>query len=130
MKVGEVSLSSGRLVPFTSVFVENEVGQLVGCDAKIDTGFTGWLGLPDIYIDILGLEAIDTDMVRTADNELRSVKVYTANIVWGVSSYSVRVHEVGTMPLIGMSLLQGFVMTMDTRPGGAVLIETATDPIS
>lgn len=36
----------------------------------------------------------------------------------------------GTMPLIGMSLLQGFVETMDTRPGGGVLIETTTEPIS
>ena len=128
MKVGNVSLFEGRLVPLTSLFVENAAGQFVGCDAKIDTGFTGWLGLPRNYVEILGLTPIDRNFVRTADNQRRSVNLYHANVVWGKVTYAVRVHQTGTMPLIGMSMLQGFVMTMDTRPGGIVSIEPAVGP--
>ena len=129
MLVGNVSLSHGRLVPFASIFVEDAVGDLFACDAKIDTGFTEWLGLPARHIDELGLEAVDSDFVMLADNQERRVEVYVANVIWGLQRYSVRVHRVGTMPLIGMSLLQGLVLTMDARHGGAVEIVPATGPV-
>ena len=129
MLVGNVSLSHGRLVPFASIFVEDAVGDLFACDAKIDTGFTEWLGLPARHIDELGLKAVDSDFVMLADNQERRVEVYVANVIWGLQRYSVRVHRVGTMPLIGMSLLQGLVLTMDARHGGAVEIVPATGPV-
>ncbi len=129
MIIGEVSLSHGRLVPFASIFVEDAGGDLVACDAKIDTGFTEWLGLPARYIDALRLEAVDTDVVMLADNQEQRVEVYVANVIWGLQRYSVRVHRVGTMPLVGMSLLQGLVLTMDARHGGAVEVEPATGPV-
>lgn len=117
-------------MPFASIFIENAVGDLVVCDAKIDTGFTESLGLPDRYIDVLGLDAIDTDVVTLANNEEQRIEAYSANVVWGLERRSVRVHRVGTMPLIGMSLLQGHVLTIDARVGGAVEIEPATQSIA
>ena len=114
----------------TPVVFENAAGDLIPYHAKIDTGFTESIGLPREYIEALALEPIGTDTVRLADNQEHNVDVYTASVVWGSNRYIVRVHQLGTMPLIGMSMLRGFVLTMDTRPGGAVSIEAATGPIS
>ena len=128
MNVGTVIYDRGRMRAVSPVFFEDAHGGLSRWIAKIDTGFTGWIALPLRYIDMLGLQKAGTDIVRLADNQEHRIDVYFADIVWGAASYRVRVHQTGTMPLIGMSMLQGFVMTMDTRPGGIVSIEPAVGP--
>ncbi len=122
MRLGTVVLSRGRLLAVAAVFVEDSERDLVRFDAKVDTGFTEWLGLPAKDIEVLGLEVVGMDVVLMANNEERSIEVYSANVVWGLQHYNVRVHRVGTMPLIGMSLLHRHVMTMDARNGGAIEI--------
>ncbi len=117
-------------MPISPVLFENANGELVRIDAKIDTGFTEWLGLPTSHIEALGLEAVDTDVVMLANNQEQRVDVYLANVFWGLQHYSVRVHRLGTRPLIGMSLLQGLVLTMDARHGGAIEIEDSTERIA
>ena len=117
MLVGNVSLSHGRLVPFASIFVEDAVGDLFACDAKIDHWVYRVVGvcLPDTSTswDSRPLIPISSCWPTTRSD---AFEVYVANVIWGLQRYSVRVHRVGTMPLIGMSLLQGLVLTMDARP--------------
>ncbi len=127
MLVGRVNQSNGRLVPLASLILENSVGEVVAFDAKIDTGFDGWLGLPNDYIEALGLEAIDTDLVTLADNQQRPIDVYTAEVIWGQQNQTVRTHRAGTMPLIGMSMLDGHTLTIDARNGGSIELTPTGD---
>lgn len=130
MRIGTVRLSGERLLAITPIFVERSGGDLGVIEAKIDTGFTEWLGLPTRYIDDLGLDVVDVDKVTFADNTEKYVDVYAVNVIWGQQNYRVKVHNTGTMPLIGMSFLNGKVLTIDARHGGAVEIEPATDSIA
>ena len=91
----------------------------------IDTGATGEITMPQSVIDRLYLplaEDADSVDVTLADGSSSPGRLYIARIFWHGRLKEVDVVNVGTEPLIGMGLLYGSNLNVDTVPGGLVTI--------
>ena len=91
--------------------------------ALIDTGFTEWLVLPPEVIHRLGLTLEGNEPIGFANSTTELIDVYEAQVLWCDQSCSVRVHELPGDPTIGMELLHGNKIEIDTLPGGEIYVE-------
>ena len=91
--------------------------------AVIDTGFNGWLTLPESIIQELGLTYYGQRPAVQASGEAQLFLIYGAMVSWDGEHRAVLVHQAEGTPLIGMGLLKGSRLIMDTREGGDVIIE-------
>lgn len=91
--------------------------------AAIDTGFTGFLALPTNTRVRLGLQLVGARRGRLADGRLVLMQLYLANVLWDGVLRRVQVLETGGPCLIGISLLYGYVLTVEAIDGGRVIIE-------
>ncbi len=92
--------------------------------AVIDTGFTDWLTIPADAAEYLGLQVRGSVDVELADGSVERLPIHRVRVSWHGRSRSVRAYGVpGGEALIGMSLLRGSRLTLDSVPGGAVRIE-------
>lgn len=92
-------------------------------EAMVDTGFTGWLALPDDSIARLGLTHYGQRPANQAAGEARMFDIYSALVVWHGVLRPVVVHGTRGAALIGMGLLNGSRLTVDSWEGGDVVIE-------
>jgi clan AA aspartic protease len=109
-----------------SVAVKNG-SSLKSFDAVIDTGFTGFLSLPTDIIIELGLEWSYRDRATLGDGSETVFDVYNAEIVWNGQLRSIEIDAAETEPLLGMALLRGYRLQVDTIEGGLVTIETLSN---
>lgn len=93
-------------------------------DAVIDTGFTGFLSLPTAIIMELGLQWSYRDRATLGDGSETVFDVYNAEIVWNGGLREIEIDAAETEPLLGMALLRGYRLQVDTIKGGLVTIET------
>ena len=126
MRVGTVRSVGNRLRPLTPVWVEGAAREADVLIAEIDTGFSGCLTLPRRDIERLQLDFKRQSEVVMADGSSKRVDVYDAEIVWWGPPQIIEVHELETERLIGISLLTGYMLKIDVRPGGSVEIESPT----
>ncbi len=98
-------------------------GQEYELDAIIDTGFTGFLTLPAAVIASLGFPFAGYQQVILGDGSTQLVEVYTGVVEWDGQTPVVEIDSAETDPLMGMSLLSGYKLTIETINGGMVLIE-------
>lgn len=98
-------------------------GPSVEVDTAIDTGFTGFLALPTDMIARLGLHLAGARRGRLADGSLVLMNLYLANVLWDGLLRRVQVLETGGPCLVGVSLLYGYVLTLEAIDGGHVSIE-------
>jgi clan AA aspartic protease len=96
-------------------------------DAVIDTGFTGFLSLPTVIIIELGLEWSYRDRATLGDGSETVFDVYNAEIVWNGQLREIEIDAAETEPLLGMALLRGYRLQVDTIEGGLVMIETLSN---
>jgi clan AA aspartic protease len=96
-------------------------------DAVIDTGFTGFLSLPTVIIMELGLEWSYRDRATLGDGSETVFDVYNAEIVWNGDLRSIEIDAAETEPLLGMALLKGYRLQVDTIEGGLVTIKTLSN---
>ncbi|MCY7283849.1 MAG: clan AA aspartic protease [Cyanobacteria bacterium CAN_BIN43] len=106
-----------------SVAVKNG-GSLKSFDAVIDTGFTGFLSLPIAIIIELGLQWNYRDRATLGDGSETVFDVYNAEIVWNGQLREIEIDAAETEPLLGMALLRGYRLQVDTIEGGLVTVET------
>jgi clan AA aspartic protease len=109
-----------------SVSVKNG-NSLKSFDAVIDTGFTGFLSLPTAIIMQLGLQWSYRDRATLGDGSETVFDVYNAEIVWNGQLRSIEIDAAETEPLLGMALLRGYRLQVDTIEGGLVTIETLSN---
>lgn len=81
-------------------------------DAVIDTGFTASLTLPPAIITALGLRWQSLDRGTLADGSECLIDVYEAKVRWDGKLRRIFVGEADTDPLVGMTVLRGFELTM------------------
>ena len=92
-------------------------------EVDIDTGFTGWLTLPESIIRELGVASYGRRPTFLANNEVRRLPLYRVLVEWHGVIRSVQVLQAEGRPLIGMSLLADCRLAVEAWEGGAVVIE-------
>jgi clan AA aspartic protease len=104
--------------------VRGSTGKDQELEAIIDTGFDGWLSLPSSVIAELGLEWRQRGRAFMADGNECVFDIYEGAVIWDGRIRRVAVHEAETVPLVGMSLLEGYELTIQVRSAGIVTIRT------
>ena len=115
--------ADGELEPWLAIFAEYANEGLGQCDVIVDTGFTGWLTLPEPVIRELGLVKMGNRPATVASGEVEWFDYYETRIVWHGQARWVGVFQSIDQPLLGMELLRGNWITMAAWDGGEVIIE-------
>ena len=105
------------------VVLSNETNQTQLINAVIDTGYTGFLTLPHSIIVDLDFPWTGLDRATLGDGSEVTFKVYAATVIWDGEYRKVPVNESETEPLVGMSLLYGYELTIRAIAGGQVTIK-------
>ena len=98
-------------------------GQTRELDAVIDTGFTGFLTLPSAEVATLGLAFAGYQYAEFANGAIEQVEVVNGFVDWDGQQRLIEITSAETQPLVGMSLLYGFKLTVEAVDGGLVTIE-------
>lgn len=96
--------------------------QTTSVDAVIDTGFNGDLILPPDVISELELKLQGYQKAILGDGTTSQFQVYAATVIWDGSRKLVEVNAATSGVLIGMGLLEGYKLEVNTIPNGIVTI--------
>jgi clan AA aspartic protease len=96
---------------------------LQSIDTVTDTGFSGFLTLPSAIISALDLPWSASDIVTLGDGSETLFDLYTATVIWDGQYREIYIAESETEPLLGMALLYGYRLQVDTIEGDIVRIE-------
>lgn len=92
-------------------------------DVIVDTGYTGWLTLPPGLIANMGWAFNRFGRAMLADSSEIAFNIYDAALLWDGQPIQIRVDAVDAEPLLGMSLMYGYRLTVEDIAGGPVIIE-------
>jgi clan AA aspartic protease len=106
-----------------SLVVVNESRQTKLITAVIDTGYTGFLSLPNEIITELDLSWTGIDRGTLGDGSEVTFEVYAAKVIWDGEYRDIPINEAETDPLVGISLLYGYDLHIQTVEGGNVTIK-------
>jgi len=121
MIYGVVNLRREATLPLV---VGNSSGQRQVIDTLIDTGFDGFLSLPSEVIVRLGLPWTISNTATLGDGSETLFDFYTGTVIWNGQYRTIDIAESETEPLLGMAMLYGYRLQVDTVEGGIVKIET------
>ena len=110
-------------VPIAVVGSNGEVHRL---RALLDTGFNSSLILPADTVERLGLTALGVETLTLAGDEQLTCRVYSVKVLWHELDHWVNAYELGSIPVVGMALLNGSRITIDVSEDGPVTIEPLT----
>jgi clan AA aspartic protease len=88
----------------------------------LDTGFQGELALPSATVASLGLSPGGWVWAKLADDSHASVPIFSALILWDDQEVGVTVMAMGSRPLLGTELLQGFNLSADFEEDGQLAL--------
>ena len=91
-------------------------------EAVIDTGFNGYLTLPNNLIRYLNLQRAGSRHVTLGDGNVVVLDVYLAMVLWHGQQREVLALQADGGPLIGMSLLYGNRVMLEVIDDGGVTI--------
>jgi len=120
MIVGSVNANREAII---RLLVGAPEGQTQEIEAIIDTGFTGFMSLPPDLIESLGLAWHGHSQAVLADGGLHLFEVYAARVVWDGQSRTVEIDAADIELIIGMGLIYGYELRIQTVTGGSVTIE-------
>ncbi len=96
--------------------------KLKSITAVIDTGFTGFLSLPISIVTELDLSWSYRNRATLGDGSEVLFDIYDGMVIWGGQYRDIEINAAETEPLIGMSMLRGYRLQVDTVQGGLVAI--------
>jgi len=88
----------------------------------VDTGFDGWLSLPPDLIAQLNLIWKRRGRAILGDGSECVFNDYEATVVWDGTLLTIPVDEADSEPLVGMSLMEGYQLTVQVFEGGHVAL--------
>lgn len=106
--------------PITPLSVCGSDGKVYTQDAIVDTVFDGWLSLPPDLIAQLNLRWKRRGRAILGDGSECVFNVYEATVVWDGTLLTIPVDEADSEPLVGMSLMEGYQLTVQVFEGGQV----------
>jgi clan AA aspartic protease len=97
-------------------------GKIYTQDAIVDTGFNGWLSLPPDLINQLNLKWKRRGRAILGDGSECIFNVYEAILVWDEDHLTIPIDEANSEPLVGMSLMENYQLTVQVFEAGSVEI--------
>ena len=114
------SLEAWVALPIMDAYGEPQRFQVI-----VDTGFTGWLTLPEADIRRLGLTGGGNRDTVTASGNMERFDYYETWVLWHGVCMKLRFFQSIDQPLLGMELLEGSRVAVDAWDGGEVVIDEA-----
>ena len=106
--------------PIIPLSIRGSDGKTYKQDAIVDTGFDGWLSLPSDLIAQLDLKWKRRGRAILADGSECLFNVYEAIVIWDGNPLTIPIDEADSDPLIGMSLMEGYQLTVQVFEEGLV----------
>jgi clan AA aspartic protease len=103
--------------------VGNSTGQRESINTAINTGFDGFLSLPSERIVRLGLPWTISNSATLGDGSEVLFDFYTGTVIWDGQYRTIDIAESETEPLLGMAMLYGYRLQIDTVESGIIKIE-------
>lgn len=119
MIVGSVNVRREAIVRLVVVGPQGNEREI---EAVLDTGYTGWLTLPQDLVAELDLPFRGRGSAFLADGSESFFDIHEAVVAWAGQRRAAAIHVVNTDPLLGMGLLHGNELTMQVVPGGTVTL--------
>ncbi|SRR6266545_3014836 len=98
-------------------------------EAVIDTGFNGYLTLPNRVVGLLNLPPAGNRSATLGDGSAVILDAFLATVSWHEHDRDVLVLEAEGGAVVGMSLLRGSRLSMEVVEDGDVAIEELTPSI-
>jgi clan AA aspartic protease len=117
MIIGMVNADFEPIIPLS---VCDSDGKIYTQDAIVDTGFNGWLSLPTDLITQLNLRWKRRGRAILGDGSECVFNVYEAVLVWDGDLLTIPIDEADSEPLVGMSLMEGYQLTVQVFENGLV----------
>ncbi|NET00319.1 MAG: clan AA aspartic protease [Sphaerospermopsis sp. SIO1G1] len=117
MITGIVNADLDAIIPLIIFGSDSKVSRQ---NAVIDTGFNGWLSLPNNLINQLNLRWKRRGRAILGDGSECVFNVYEAVIIWDGVPIKIPIDEAESEPLVGMSLMQGYQLIIQVFAGGSV----------
>jgi clan AA aspartic protease len=105
--------------------VQGPTGHEHEVNAIIDTGFNGFLTLPPSVIRALELTRLSRGRALLANGSEELFDIHGVTVLWAGEERHVEVDSVASVPLVGMSLLDGHDLHIQVTDGGHVLIQSS-----
>ena len=106
--------------PIIPLSIRGSDGKVYQQNAIVDTGFDGWLSLPPDLIAQLDLKWKRRGRAILADGSECLFNVYEAIVIWDGNPLTIPIDEADSDPLIGMSLMEGYQLSVQVFEGGLV----------
>jgi len=119
MLQGEVRESGEAVLQLS---IRGPQGHDLQIEALIDTGFTGYLCLPETLVTALGLPYCGAARAMLADGSRSVISVYAGTIVWENQPRQIEIDATGCEALIGIGLLRRHELRIRFMAGGEVSI--------
>lgn len=119
MLTGKVNSSLEAVV---RLWIRGPAGQVLEIEAIMDTGFSGFLSLPQSLVARLGLRFQGRIHGVLADGTEGTFQIYEALVLWHGQPHAIIVSAVENEPLLGMAMLRGSEVAFQAIDGGEVAI--------
>ena len=117
-------LVNSALEAVVTLHVEGPSGRAEEIEVLVDTGYSGFLALPEARVEELGLVFIGEGRALLADGGQARFNVHDAVVLWDGGARPVEVDATGIRPLVGVGLLEGHRLVVDVVERGQVVIES------
>ncbi len=105
-----------------SLTLQGAEGQTQEIEAVVDTGYTGFLTLPPMLVNELGLPFAYVGRAFLANDDQVEFNVHNVTLLWDGDPRDIEADATGSTPLVGMLLLDGHSLNIDVERGGQVVI--------
>ena len=119
MIAGRVTANREATTPLSISGPDRQARQIT---AIIDTGFNGYLTLPEDLIVNLNLSLVGNRRATLGDGNVATLDAYLATVLWHGREREVLLLQAEGEPLLGMALLYGSRLTLDAVVNGPVVI--------
>ena len=109
-------------IPYVQLMVRDAQGADRPINLVVDTGFDGFLALPQTWVDGLSLTPLGTGSITLSDKTSREVLLYETVVVWDGQERSVPVYGLDGDPLVGTALMYDYELTVQFVNGGTVFL--------
>ncbi len=98
-------------------------GRTRDIEAVVDTGYSGFLTLPTALVAELGLPFAYIGQAFLANDDEVRFEVHDVTVLWDGQPRHIKGDATGSIPLVGMLLLDRHNLNIDVEDGGRVVIQ-------